>query len=177
MSTRSEKTVEIRDLTIVGDFIKYLLYFFVPFFILGLLYSMVFEFSFMSFLGNPVIYAGGISLVIIVIKHDVNDILALIGRATEPQLALHIKYHTDIQKISLDLSSKDYKSALTTVNELLEKAPEYPSALNLKGQILLYGFRNLEEAFACFDKVMKLTKPDSADYKLAHELRDECYTD
>lgn len=177
MALQTEKSVEVRDLTIVGDFIKYLICFFVPFFILGLIYSFVFGFSFMSFLGNPVIYAAGLALVIIVIKHDVNDIMALIGRATEPQLALHIKHHTAIQKISLELSSKDYKNALATVNELLEKEPEYPSALNLKGQILLYGFKNLEEAFVCFDTVMKLTKPDSTDYKLANELRDECYTD
>ena len=72
-------------------------------------------------MGNPLIYACGASSIIIVISHDVNDIMALIGRATEPQLALHIKHHTAIQKISLELSMKDYKNALSTVNDLLAK--------------------------------------------------------
>ena len=177
VSAKPNKSPVVRDLSIVGDFLKYLLIFFVPFFIIGFVYCLIYDFSFMSFMGNPLIYACGASSIIIVISHDVNDIMALIGRATEPQLALHIKHHTAIQKISLELSMKDYKNALSTVNDLLAKEPEYPSALNLKGQVLLYGFKNYEEALACFEKVMKLTKPDSADYKLAHELRDGCYTD
>ena len=176
-SAQQENTRLVRDLTIVGDFAKYLVIFFVPFFILGLIYCLVNEFSFMAFLGNPFIYAFGTSAVIIVLKHDVNDILALIGRAKEPQLAMHIKHHTAIQKVSLELSMKDYKNALTTVDELLANEPDYPSALNLKGQILMYGFRNYEDALACFQKVMKLTKKESADYKLANELKDGCYTD
>ena len=177
VSANTENSRIVRDLTIVGDFLKYFLISFVPFFIIGLIYCLIYDFSFMPFLGNPIIYAIGVSAVIIVIRYDVNDILALIGRAAEPQLAMHIKHHTAIQKVSLELSMKDYKNALQTVNDLLAKEPEYPSALNLKGQILMYGFRNYEEALDCFKKVMKLTKQDSPDYKLANELKDGCYTD
>ena len=131
----------------------------------------------MCMLFNPLIYAAGISLVIIVIKHDVNDIMALIGRAKEPQLALHIKHHTAIQKISLEMSSRDYASALNTVDTLLQEEPEYTNALNLKGQILLEGFKKYEEARSCFENVLKLAKPDTGDYKLAQELRAATYQD
>jgi tetratricopeptide (TPR) repeat protein len=177
MPSEKNRPIEVRDLTIVGDFLKYLLVFFIPFFIIGLIYGLIYECYLMCILANPLIYAAGLSLIIIVIRNDVNDIMALIGRAREPQLAMHIKHHTAIQKVSLELSMKDYRNALNTVNELLAREPQYPSALNLKGQILLHGFRNYEEALECFDKVRKLTRPDSADYKLADELRDGCLTD
>lgn len=170
-SEQTSKSRVVRDLTIVGDFIKYLLIFFVPFFIIGLVYGLLYDCYFMCMLFNPFIYAAGISSVIIVIKHDVNDIMGLIGRATEPQLALHIKYHTAIQKISLEMSSRDFKNALKTVNGVLKETPNYANALNLKGQILLEGFREYEDARACFEKVMKLAKQDTDDYKLAQELR------
>lgn len=166
---------DVRDLTIVGDFIKYLLLLFVPFFVIGLIYGLIYDCYVMCMLINPLVYAAGISLVIIVIKHDVNDIMALIGRAKEPQLAFHIKHHTAIQKISVEMSSRDYKGALKTVNTLLNKEPEYANALNLKGQILLEGFKEVEDARACFERVMKLAKPDSGDYKLAQELKAATY--
>lgn len=167
----------VRDLTIVGDFLKSLLLFFIPFFIIGLIYGLIYDCYFMCILLNPLIYAAGISLIIIVIKHDVNDIMSLIGRASEPQLALHIKHHTAIQKISVEMSSNDYRGALNSVNSLLNKEPKYPNALNLKGQILLEGFCKSEEARSCFEKVMKLAKPDTDDYKLAQELKAATYDD
>lgn len=175
--SQANKNKAVRDLTIVGDFIKYLLIFFVPFFIIGLIYGLIYDCYFMCIVFNPLIYAAGISSVIIVIRYDVNDIMALIGRAKEPQLGLHIKYAKQIQLISLQMSSRDYKNALKTTNSLLKEEPEYTNALNLKGQILFYGFREYDEARSCFEKVIKLAKPDTDDYKLAQELRAATYKD
>ena len=73
------------------------------------------------------------------------------------------------------MSSRDYDGALKTVSKLLKEAPDYPNALNLKGQILLEGFREYEQARACFTRVMHLSKPDSDDYRLAEALRAATY--
>ena len=174
-STQSKKSPVVRDLTIVGDFIKYLLIFFIPFFLIGIIFGLIYKRYFMCILVNPVIYAGGFSSIIIVIKHDINDILALIGRAKQPQLALHIKHANTIQQISVQMSSRDHDGALKTVNKLLKEEPTYSNALNLKGQILLEGFREIDKARSCFEKVLKLARPGSEDYKLAQAFRAATY--
>ncbi len=175
--TPAKKNLVVRDLFIVGDFIKYFLRLFIPFVLIGLAYGIFYECYLMCFLINPVIYAGGFSMIIIVIKHDVNDIMALIGRAKEPQLALHIRHANTIQQISLQMSSRDYDDAMKTVNALLKLEPQYANALNLKGQILLDGFSKSDKARECFEKVLKLSRPGSEDYKLAQELRASTYND
>ena len=176
-SARAKKPPVVRDLFIVGDFIRYFALFFVPFFLTGAIYGLIYECYLMCFLVNPVIYAGGISAIIIVIKHDVNDIMALIGRTREPQLALHIKHANTIQQISVEMSSRMYDDALKTVNRLLKIEPDYANAINLKGQILLEGFDEIDDARRCFEKVLKLSRPGSEDYKLAQELRAATYQD
>ncbi len=170
-SAKTNKSPAVRDFVIIGDFVKYFLRLFIPFALVGIIYGLFYQCYFMCFLINPVIYAGGIAMIFIVFNHDVNDIMALIGRAKEPQLALHIKYANTIQQIGVQMSSKDYTGALNTVNELLKQEPTYANALNLKGQILLEGFREFDEARSCFEKVLKLAKQDSEDYKLAQALR------
>ena len=174
-STQSKRSSAVLDLSIIGDFIKYLLIFFIPFFLIGIIYSLIYQSYFMSILVNPVIYAMGFSLIIIVIKHDVNDILALIGRAKQPQLSLHIKHANTIQQISVQMSTRSYEGALKTVNKLLKEEPTYSNALNLKGQILLEGLKEIDKARSCFEKVLKLARPGSEDYKLAQALRAESY--
>lgn len=165
----------VRDLVIVGDFIRYFLYLFIPFAIIGGTYALFAGGFLMGFLVNPLVYAGGIAIIIILIKYDLDDIMILVGRAGKNKLALHIKYSQTIQKISLLMSSRKYKAALKAVNELLEQEPKYPNALNLKGQILLEGFGQYEAARAHFEKVMSLTDSDSEDYKLAEELAAATY--
>ena len=171
MPPKSKKNQAARDLFIIGDFIKSFLWLFVPFALLGLVYGIINHCYFMCILGNPFIYAGGIATIIILIKHDVNDLMALIGRAREPQVAPHIRYFSTIQQISIEMSSRDYDGALKTVSTLLKEAPDYPNALNLKGQILLEGFREYEQARDCFSRVMSLCPPDSDDYELAEALQ------
>jgi len=171
MPRKSKKNQVVRDLFIVGDFIKYFLWLFIPLALLGLVYGILHDCYFMCPVVNPFIYAGGIATIIIISKHDVNDLLALIGHAREQQLALHIKHSSTIQRISVEMSTRDYDGALKTVSKLLKEAPDYPNALNLKGQILLEGFREYEQARACFTRVMHLSKPDSEDYRLAEALK------
>jgi|MTBAKSStandDraft_2_1061841.scaffolds.fasta_scaffold32778_2 tetratricopeptide (TPR) repeat protein len=166
-----------RDLNIVGDFLRYFVMLFVPFFLIGATYGFINQCYLICFLVNPVIYAGGVCLIIIVIKYDVNDIMALFGRAREQQLALHVKHAGTIQQIGVQMSGGDYEGALVTVRKLLREEPDYPNALNLKGQILLDGFAQYEEARACFDKVMTLTGPESEDYLLAEALKASTYPD
>jgi tetratricopeptide (TPR) repeat protein len=173
--TQSKKSPTVRDFSIIGDFIKYLLIFFIPFALIGIIYALIYQSYFMSILVNPVIYAVGFSSIIIVIKHDVNDILALIGQAKQPQLALHIKHANTIQLISVQMSSRSYEVALKTVNNLLKEEPTYANALNLKGQILLEGFKEIDKARSCFEKVLKLARPGTEDYKLAQALRAASY--
>ncbi|MCL7487153.1 MAG: hypothetical protein M8357_03120 [Desulfobulbaceae bacterium] len=172
---RTKKTPDVRDLLIVGDFITYFLWLFIPFVVIGAIYGFFYKCYFMCFLVNPILYAGGITLIIIVIKHDVNDILALVGRAGEPQLALHIKHANTIQQISVQMSAQDHQGALKTVNRLLKEEPVYANALNLKGQILLEGSGDIDGARSCFDRVMQLAAPDSEDFKLAQALKAATY--
>lgn len=171
MPRKRRKNQVVRNLSIVGDFIKYFLLLFIPFALMGLVYGLMNHCYFVCPLVNPLIYAGGIATIIIIIKHDVNDILALIGHAKQNQLARHIKYSATIQKISVEMSSGNYNGALKTVSKLLKEEPDYPNALNLKGQILLEGFREYEQARVCFARVMKLSKPDSDDYRLAEAFK------
>jgi len=172
-----KKDQNVRDLFIVGDFIRYFLWLAIPFVIIGGIYGIFYKCFFMCLVVNPIIYAGGITAIIIVIKHDVNDILALIGRAREPNLAMHIKHASTIQQISVLMSSRDYDGALKAVTRLLKDAPKYPNAISLKGQILLEGYRKYDEARQCFEQVMTLSKPDSEDYKLAEALRASTFPD
>ena len=174
-STQSKKSPVVRDLSIIGDFIKYFLLFFIPFVLVGIVFGLINHSYFMCMLGYPFIYAWGFASIVIVINHDINDILALIGLAKQPQLALHIKHANTIQQISIQMSSRDYDDALKTVNKLLREEPAYSNALNLKGQILLEGFREADRARSCFEKVLKLARPGSEDYKLAQALRAASY--
>jgi hypothetical protein len=62
MKERSE-----RDLTIVGDFLRYSCFFFGPFCIIGIIFNLLNGFSIMALVIYPLIYSIGISLLIIVI--------------------------------------------------------------------------------------------------------------
>ena len=171
------KTQPVRDLNIVGDFLKYSTILFVPFVILGLIYGLIYECYFSCIFVNPLIYSIGISLIIIVITYDVNDILDLFGRAREPQLGYHIKHAREIQEIGLLMSSNNFKSALSKAEKLVKNEPQFTNALNMKGEILLEGFHKYQEARECFQKVIKLADPEDEQYKLAEALMAETYND
>ena len=170
------KTKPVRNLSIVGDFFKYTTLLFIPFFLVGAVYGFIYKCYFTCFLLNPIIYSVGISLIIIVIMYDVNDILDLIGLAKEHQLSYHIKHAGAVQEIGLLMSQPDFDKALKKANELVKKEPQFTNALNMKGEILLEGFQKYEEARSCFKKVLKLSRPEDEQYKLAEALMAASYT-
>lgn len=169
------KTQPVRNLNIVGDFLKYSIIFFVPFVILGLIYGLIYECYLSCIFINPLIYSIGISLIIIVITYDVNDILELVGMAREPQLGYHIKHAREVQEIGLLMSSNNFKSALIKAEKLVKIEPKFTNALNMKGEILLEGFQKYQEARECFARVLKLADPEDQQYKLAEALMAETY--
>ncbi len=164
------------DFNIIGDFLRYTIILFVPFCIFGAIYGLIYEFSLVYLIFNPFIYSIGISLIIIVISYDVNDILDLIGLAKKPPLSLHIKYNKEVHEISMLMSMEKYDSALKKVNSLIKKEPKFSTAHNLRGEILLQGFQKNKEARECFNIVLKLSKADDEQYKLAEVLKSESYS-
>ncbi|OIP45629.1 MAG: hypothetical protein COZ12_02910 [Deltaproteobacteria bacterium CG_4_10_14_3_um_filter_60_8] len=159
-----------RDLTIAGDFVRYFIWLFVPFLVVGGVYGVCNDAFLVCGLVNPLIYSTGISLIIIVVTHDLNDILILVGLGKETQLSLNLKHAKAIQRIACLMAAGDFEVALQTANALLQAAPDFTNALSLKGQILLEGFRKNKEARACFERVLALTKPDEEQYRLADAL-------
>lgn len=164
------------DLNIIGDFLRYIIMLFVPFCIFGAIYGLINEFSFVSLVINPFIYSVGISLIIIVVSYDVNDILDLFGLAKKTKLGLHVKYSRDVQEISMLIGMTKYDSALKKVNILIKKEPKFAAAHNLRGEILLQGFQMNKEARQCFNTVLKLSQTGDEQYKLAEALKAESYS-
>lgn len=165
-----------RDLTIVGDFLRYAGMLFVPFCAIGAIHGLFNGFSFMALLVNPFIYSIGISLIIIVISYDINTILGLVGLGKEPQLSATIKYNREIQEIAMLMSMADYDAALKKVDHLLRKEPGFAMAHNLRGEILLDGFHRHRQARDCFDKAIKLSRPEDEEHRLATSLKASTYT-
>lgn len=73
--------------------------------------------------------------------------------------------------------SKDFEKALTFVEEVLGKDPDYPEALYLKAQILLEGYRDTGSAQTCLKKIL-LVSPDKNDtyHRWALSLLDDIET-
>ncbi len=159
-----------RDLTIVGDFARYCIWLFVPFFLFGAIYGLFNDALLICGLVNPLVYSIGISLIIVVVTHDLNDIMILFGLGKETQLSLNLKHAKSIQHIACLMAASDFVVALQIVNALLREAPDFANALSLKGQILLEGYRKNREARACFERVLALTRPGEEQYRLADAL-------
>ncbi len=164
-----------RDLAIVGDFFRYVGPLFAVFSSIGLALCFVNGFSLMALLVNPLIYSVGIGLIIIVISHDINSVLGMVGLGKEQQLSPHIKYHNEIQEIGLMMGNSNYPSALKKVDLLLLQAPSFAQAYNLRGEILLDGFDKKRQARECFDRAMALSQPEDEEYRLAESLKASSY--
>jgi tetratricopeptide (TPR) repeat protein len=171
------KSRPIRNLTIVGDFFRYTVLLFVPLVVFGVIYGLIYECYLTCFFINPLVYSTGISLIIIVIIYDVNDIMDLFGLAHEPQIGLHIKHVRAVQEISLLMGTSDFRRALEKADKLTAREPDFAAALNMKGEILLEGFQNYEEARECFDRVLSMTPPGDEQHKLAEALKAATYPD
>jgi len=164
-----------RDLTIVGDFLRYTGLLFGLFCIIGTIHGLLKGFSFMALLVNPFIYSVGISLIVIVISYDINTILGLVGLGKEQQLSPHIKYNKEIQEIGVLMGMANFASALKKVDLLLRKEASFAMAHNLRGEILLQGFQQNRQARDCFDRAIKLSKPEDEEYQLAMSLKASTY--
>jgi hypothetical protein len=164
-----------RDLTIVGDFLRYCCYLLVPFCIIGIIFNLMNWFSFTALVINPLIYSIGISLIIIVISHDINAILAIVGLGKDPLLSLHITYSKEIQEIGILMGAMSYSSALKKVDALLCKEPDFAMAHNLRGEILLDGYHKSAEARGCFNRALELSKPEDEQHKIAKSLKASTY--
>lgn len=169
------KAMSPRSLIIVGDFIKYFCMLFVPFFIFGLVLGFIHKSILVYGFVNPISYSIGISLIVIVIKNDINDILILLGFAKESQLDLNTKHAKTIQEISILMGQSDFRGALKKVDILLKEEPSLINALSLKGQILIEGFEKYAQAREYLEKVLELTSPEEEQYKLADSLIVACY--
>jgi hypothetical protein len=164
-----------RDLTIVGDFLRYSCLLFGPFCITGIIFSLMNGFSIMALVVYPLIYSVGISLIIIVISHDINTILDLVGLGKNPRLSLHITYSNEIQEIGILMGVSNYTSALKKVDALLCKEPDFAMAHNLRGEILLDGYDRSVEARACFDRAIELSTPEDEQHRIAKSLKASTY--
>ena len=164
-----------RDLTIVGDFLRYSLRFLAPFCIIGIIFNLLNGFSLMALIINPLIYSAGISLIIIVISYDVNTILDLVGLGKDAHLDHHITYSKEIQEISMLMGMENYAAALKKVDALLSKEPRFAMAHNLRGEILLDGFRKALEARDCFNKTLELTTAEDEQHRIAKSLKASTY--
>lgn len=165
----------VRDLTVAGDFIRYFIMLLIPFFIIGGIWGFIHDSFLVCGIGYPLLYSFGIGLIILLINNDINRILSVFGLGSETGQSLSGKHGKAIQNISYLVGMKKFDEALKAVNTLLREEPGFTHALNIKGQILLEGFSKYAEARRCFEKVLKLAKPEDEQYKLADSLCVECH--
>lgn len=160
-----------RDATIIGDFLRYFVRLFAVFFTFGLVLCFIKGFSLMALLINPLIYSVGIGLIIIVLTHDINSVLGLVGLGEEPQLSPHIKYHNEVQEIGMLMGMGNFDAAMKKVDILLHLAPQFARAHILRGEILLTGFEKKRQARESFDRAMALSQPEDEEHQLAVALK------
>ncbi|OGQ96627.1 MAG: hypothetical protein A2521_08225 [Deltaproteobacteria bacterium RIFOXYD12_FULL_57_12] len=164
----------VRDLSLVGDFIRYFTILFVPFFIFGGIWGLIHESFLICGLGYPLLYGFGIALIILLINNDIDSILAVFGLGKKSGPSLAAKHIIAIQNISCLMGREKFGEALKAANALLREEPDFPHVLNMKGQILLEGLGKHAEARICFEEVQRLTQPEDEQYKLADALLVEC---
>ena len=80
---------------------------------------------------------------------------------------LHEQLSADLEKARHSKRQEEYDSALTTVQGVLTKAPEFPEALYLKAQVLWEGFGNSGDAKRCLKKVLWLVPYDETLHRWA----------
>ncbi|MBU0728687.1 MAG: hypothetical protein KKE17_10605 [Proteobacteria bacterium] len=166
----------VQDLNIVGDFLKFFIILLVPFVIIGGVWGYFQRALLLYGIGYPLIYSIGISMIIIVINNDINDVLGLFGLGNKAQLSLTVKHAKAIQSIGILIGSSNFNEALKKVNALLKEEPKFPVALNMKGQILLEGFSKYQEARICFERVLAATDEGDEQHTLADSMIVECYS-
>jgi len=71
----------------------------------------------------------------------------------------------DLAKAKFSKGNGRFKDALSIINEVLDKDPDFPDALYLKGQVLWEGFENSVESKKLFSRVMQLLSTEEELYR------------
>ena len=66
-----------------------------------------------------------------------------------------------------------FEEALKLIDEVLDKAPNFPDALYLKSHILWQGFENATDARGCLKKVLKMVPPEESLHQWASSYYNE----
>jgi tetratricopeptide (TPR) repeat protein len=81
----------------------------------------------------------------------------------------------DLAKARYAKGSGHFQEALSIINQVLEKDPDFPDALYLKAHILWEGFNNSKGALEILIRVMELVRDDESIYHWAssyyHEVK------
>jgi tetratricopeptide (TPR) repeat protein len=79
----------------------------------------------------------------------------------------------DIARARHNKGKGQFVEALSIINQVLEKDPDYPDALYLKAHILYEGFENSKGALECLAKVIELVKDYGPIHRWAINYYDE----
>jgi tetratricopeptide (TPR) repeat protein len=71
----------------------------------------------------------------------------------------------DLAKAKFSKGNGRFKDALSIINEVLDKDPDFPDALYLNGQILWEGFENSVESKKLFRRVLQLLSTEEELYR------------
>ena len=79
----------------------------------------------------------------------------------------------DLEKVKSRKRSGRFKEAIEILDHVLEKDPDFPDALYLKGQILWQGFEKRQEASECLLSVMRLVPQEDTLHRWASSFLKE----
>ncbi|MEE8299909.1 MAG: tetratricopeptide repeat protein [Desulfatiglandales bacterium] len=82
-------------------------------------------------------------------------------------------FAADLAKARYSKRQGRFKEALSIIENVLDRDPEFPDALYLKARILWEGFNNREGAAECLKKVMKRVPSDETLHRWASNYYDE----
>jgi len=81
----------------------------------------------------------------------------------------------DLAKARHAKGTGHFQEALSIINQVLEKDPDFPDALYLKAHIMWEGFNNSKGALKCLIRIMELVRDDEPIYRWAssyyHEVK------
>jgi len=81
----------------------------------------------------------------------------------------------DLAKARHAKGNGHFQEALSIINQVLEKDPDFPDALYLKAHIMWEGFNNSKGALKCLIRIMELVRDDEPIYRWAssyyHEVK------
>lgn len=79
----------------------------------------------------------------------------------------------DLEKAKSSKRNGNFREAIETIDQVLEKDPDFPEALYLKAQILWEGFEKRQEASECLGNVMRLVPQEDTLYRWASSFLKE----